>query len=114
MYGKQTRLNRNSSSAHIAATSQFAQKKSFVQPQIQEGVQQQESISAAEVEKIRAAGSNWPDVSMFTTNRPAPAPRPRIQRKLSIGKAGDKYEQEADNVARQVVDQIHPSQSPSV
>jgi hypothetical protein len=114
MYSKQTRPNKNSSSAHTAATNQFASPKFIVQPQMQEGAQQHEPISAAEVEKIRAAGSNWPDVSMFTTNRPAPAPRPRIQRKLSIGKVGDKYEQEADNVARQVVDQIHAPQSPSV
>ncbi|WP_392530488.1 DUF4157 domain-containing protein [Nostoc sp. C117] len=40
-----------------------------------------------------------------------------IQPKLTIGKAGDKYEQEADTVARQVVQRLHapiPSQTPDI
>ncbi len=40
---------------------------------------------------------------------PAPAPSKTlpIQAKLTIGESGDKYEQEADQVASQVVEQIH-------
>ncbi|WP_424103108.1 DUF4157 domain-containing protein [Moorena producens] len=34
-----------------------------------------------------------------------------VQAKLKIGPAGDKYEQEADRVAKQVVQQLHGSQS---
>ncbi len=37
-----------------------------------------------------------------------------IQAKLTIGKAGDKYEQEADNIARKVVKQINSPQVPPV
>lgn len=39
--------------------------------------------------------------------------RPKIQAKLTIGEPGDKYEQEADRVARQVVQQIHAPVVPS-
>jgi Domain of unknown function (DUF4157) len=37
-----------------------------------------------------------------------------IQPKLTIGAAGDKYEQEADRISQQVVDRIHTPQSQSV
>ncbi len=36
-----------------------------------------------------------------------------IQAKLTLGAVGDKYEQEADRIAKQVVNQIQTSQSPS-
>jgi hypothetical protein len=102
MYSQQHRNNQNRShSDHQPASNQLASTKSLVQPQVQEGTTPQE------VEKIQASGSNYPDVSMFTTNRPAPAARPRVQMKTKIGKAGDKYEQEADQVAQQVVQRIH-------
>ncbi|HLO83770.1 MAG TPA: hypothetical protein VK203_01980 [Nostocaceae cyanobacterium] len=49
-------------------------------------MQETQPVSPEEVEKIRASGSNWPDVSIFTTNRPAPAPRPRVQMKFNLPK----------------------------
>ena len=46
------------------------------------------------------------DIDMF--------PRPVIQPKLTLGPVGDKYEQEADRVARQVVDTISSSDRDTV
>ena len=51
-------------------------------------------------------------LEILTNNRENPKPEPflPIQAKLTIGEAGDKYEQEADQVAAQVVNQINTPQ----
>jgi hypothetical protein len=41
----------------------------------------------------------------------SPSRAPSIQTKMSVGPAGDRYEQEADQVARQVANRLHPSKS---
>ncbi len=46
------------------------------------------------------------DISLKRLDTPAP-----VQAKLTIGKPGDKYEQEADETARQVVQRIHQPRS---
>ncbi|MBW4555737.1 MAG: DUF4157 domain-containing protein [Trichormus sp. ATA11-4-KO1] len=53
------------------------------------------------------------EVANFTVSSPAYQP-PRLQMKLSIGQPGDKYEQEADRVAADVVQQINAPQHSSV
>ncbi|HLP91883.1 MAG TPA: C2 family cysteine protease [Nostocaceae cyanobacterium] len=109
MYSKQHRSNQNSSkSAHTATTNQFAPRKFVVQTKQQE----REPISAKEYEKIIASDGNYHD-SSIVTYRPTPK-IPTIQRKLSIGEIGDKYEQEADQVAQEVVQRIHAPEPPSV
>ncbi|HLO85648.1 MAG TPA: hypothetical protein VK203_11680 [Nostocaceae cyanobacterium] len=108
MYSKINQAQKKTSGADYTQTSnRFAAPKFFVQPQLQPEGEQQQVISKAEMEKIQASDSNWPDVSMFTTNRPAPAPRPRVQMKLKLGQQGDKYEQKADQVAEKVVSKIN-------
>ncbi|HLO89438.1 MAG TPA: hypothetical protein VK203_31125 [Nostocaceae cyanobacterium] len=159
MYSRQHRTSQKPSySTHTPPENRFAPKTNFVQPQPE---QETQLISQEELDKITASESNWPDVSMFTY-RPAPAPPPRvqmkltlpqqekqpeektedntiddekidllsdeqastetstptsapeIQTKLNIGEAGDKYEQEADQVTDKVVNQISTTQSPPV
>jgi hypothetical protein len=161
MYSRQQRISKKPSDSTFAQSeNRFAPRTDFAQTQPE---QETQPVSPEEVEKIKASDSNWPDVSIFTTNRPAPAPRPRIQRKLNlpqqekqpeekkedstiiddeeinlssdqqtstetstltsapkiqsklnIGEVGDKYEQEADQVADKVVNQINTPQSPPV
>ncbi|HLP88507.1 MAG TPA: DUF4157 domain-containing protein [Nostocaceae cyanobacterium] len=109
MYHKQHKNNQNSSqSAHTPATNQFASSKFLVQPKQEGG----KSVSAEEYEKIKSSDGNYLD-SSIVTNRPTPKV-PRVQPKLKIGQVGDKYEQEADHVAHQVVERINTPQNQSV
>jgi hypothetical protein len=57
------------------------------------------------LEKAAAFGYNGVSIPSF-----APAPFAPIQAKLTIGEPGDKYEEEADTVAAQVVSQINTPQ----
>jgi hypothetical protein len=75
MYSQQQRISKQPANPYFAPQTDFAQTTP---------VQETQPISPEEVEKIKASGSNWPDVSIFTTNRPAPAPRPRVQMKLNL------------------------------
>ncbi|MCP2728023.1 hypothetical protein [Limnofasciculus baicalensis] len=54
------------------------------------------------LEKVAAFGYNGASIPLF-----APAPFAPIQAQLTIGEPGDKYEEEADTVAHQVVDKIN-------
>ncbi|HLO84627.1 MAG TPA: C2 family cysteine protease [Nostocaceae cyanobacterium] len=108
MYHKQQRNNQNSSkSAHTPPTNQFVPSKFFLQPKQEE----RKPISAEEYEKIKASEGNYHD-SSIVTNRPTHKP-PTIQLKLKIGQIGDKYAQEADQVAQEVVQHIHAPETPS-
>ncbi len=64
----------------------------------------------AAAERAKNFGHNITNISFESRSTFAPAP---IQPKLTIGKPGDQYEQEADRVASQVVSQINtPSKPP--
>ncbi|MEH2056042.1 MAG: DUF4157 domain-containing protein [Nostoc sp.] len=54
-------------------------------------------------------GHNIANIPLLRPQTPTP-----IQAKLTIGEPGDKYEQEADETARQVVQRIHQSQGEKV
>ncbi|HLO88156.1 MAG TPA: hypothetical protein VK203_24555 [Nostocaceae cyanobacterium] len=83
MYTRQYQKKQNSSnSSQTPTTNRFTPSKSFVQPS-QPMTPEQEQAFKAESERIKASESNWLDVSLFT-NRPAPAPPPRVQMKLKI------------------------------
>src|SRR5919202_3165329 len=66
----------------------------------------------ARVEQASRFGHNFANVSVTSDQGFTPHP---IQPKLTIGQPGDKYEQEADQMAQQVVSQINapaPQHSP--
>ncbi|MCT7997461.1 eCIS core domain-containing protein [Laspinema olomoucense] len=65
-----------------------------------------------EVEKIQRSSTDNNRLAKISIQAPEPPSTPRfpIQAKLTVGAAGDKYEQEADRVARQVVNRIHAPQ----
>ncbi|WP_448265171.1 Rossmann-like fold-containing protein [Nostoc sp. DSM 114159] len=58
------------------------------------------------LEKATRFGHNFANIPVRRPDTPTP-----IQAKLTIGEPGDKYEQEADQTARQVMQRIHQPQS---
>jgi Domain of unknown function (DUF4157) len=56
------------------------------------------------LKKAQLYGHDFSQISLHRTDAPAKQP---VQMKLTIGAPGDKYEQEADRVASQVVNQIN-------
>ncbi|WP_346293500.1 DUF4157 domain-containing protein [Sphaerothrix gracilis] len=69
------------------------------------GVRQAPASAETQLVQAKTAGFDPNQVSVFPS---ASAP---IQTKLTIGEVGDKYEQEADSVAKQVVGQINSPQA---
>ncbi|MGK7925366.1 MAG: DUF4157 domain-containing protein [Spirulina sp.] len=67
---------------------------------------QKRSDSVPQEETWVGSGSYTAEELLCSSDR-EPNPRLPIQRKLTVGAAGDKYEQEADRVARQVVKDIN-------
>jgi hypothetical protein len=66
----------------------------------------------AKGEKRRPLTHNFANIDIFPPGGTAPPPNPpNFQRKLALGKPNDVYEQEADRVARQVVNQINSPQT---
>ena len=57
--------------------------------------------------RLQQASSNGSNFANIPISRPDAPSQPMVQTKLTIGAPGDKYEQEADRVAAQVVNQIH-------
>jgi hypothetical protein len=100
MYSRKNRSDQNSSNYfHTLNTNRFAPPKFFVQPQVELGTQQ-ESISPEELAKIKTSGSHYPDVAIFTTNRPA-APPPRVQMKRNIVQTGNKDESSSKDLGKE-------------
>ncbi|MFE1745865.1 DUF4157 domain-containing protein [Coleofasciculus sp. H7-2] len=60
----------------------------------------------AQLESAQRFGHNFANISIQSPDIPIPTPPP-IQRKLTIGEPGDKYEQEADKTAAEVVQRLH-------
>ncbi|HLP88488.1 MAG TPA: hypothetical protein VK184_07855 [Nostocaceae cyanobacterium] len=109
MYDRQHRKGQSSSqSAYTPAKNQFAPSKFMVQAKQEE----RQPVSAEEYEQIKASDGNYFD-SSIVTNRPTPK-IPRVQPKLKIGQVGDKYEQEADQVAQKVVQSIDTAKTSTV
>ena len=81
--------------------SQFQSRPFAVQakPQTQETPDLQ-----TQLEKAKLCGHNFANISVQSPCTPTP---PRIQPKLTIGEPGDKYEQEADKTAAEVVQRLH-------
>jgi len=66
-----------------------------------------EAPSLESVERAKRFGHNFADISIFP-------PQETVQPKLRLGPVNDRYEQEADQVARRVVETISSSDQESV
>ncbi|BAZ29773.1 hypothetical protein NIES4074_22200 [Cylindrospermum sp. NIES-4074] len=116
MYSRQHRISSKPSDSHdVPASNQFAPRPFVIQPQTEEvkPPQSQTADLQAKGEKSKEIPNGFPDAAVFTRHV-APPKTPRVQMKLNIGKAGDKYEQEADKMAANVVQQINAPESQSV
>lgn len=88
--------------------SQFQSRPFVVQPQTEEQSSQPDLKTA--LQRAERYGHRLDRIKF--SEAPAPAQVRRIvQAKLTIGEPGDRYEQEADRVAAQVVDSIHAPSS---
>ena len=94
---------------------QLKQKDGSITPQEQErlGVLQakMDGLLTQRVERASRFGHNFANIAVNSPDSSELAP---IQAKLTIGQPGDKYEQEADSVASQVVSQINQPQSQTI
>ncbi|WP_245587407.1 hypothetical protein [Cylindrospermum stagnale] len=75
--------------------------------------QDQTPDAQAKAERSKEVGKSFIDGAIFAY-RPIPPKPPRLQMKLTVGQPGDKYEQEADKMAANVVQQINAPESESV
>jgi len=99
-------------SAERAPSTPFFQPKAVWQPtqQAKSATSEAEVISQSVVQRMPAFESEVNDkgaVQRTLFNSPQQLSASPIQAKLTIGEPGDKYEQEADRVASQVVGQIN-------
>ena len=93
--------NSSQGNSNKLVQSQLQIRSFAVQPQIETQSQQDKKPELqSDDEKIQRSSINLMDIMMA-------ANPPQIQPKLEIGAVGDKYEQEADHVASQVVSQIN-------
>ncbi|OCQ88948.1 hypothetical protein BCD64_04185 [Nostoc sp. MBR 210] len=105
MYKRQPSKGQSSTN-HDAPVNQFAPRRFVIQPQTEEVEQTPADLQA----KSQTTPINHPaNIPIFPPGYQPPPP-PRIQMKLSIGEPGDKYEQEADKLAKDVVQRINSSE----
>jgi|GEM_PF-3866349 len=98
----------HSQNRHNAKSS--PQKASFLEPRpFAPPVQREVQPQAEEEQQKPQPGLNLLDLPHLFD--PRPLTPPPLQAKLTIGEPDDQYEQEADHVARQVVDRIHSPQT---
>ncbi|MBD2497088.1 DUF4157 domain-containing protein [Nostoc sp. FACHB-280] len=109
MYKRQTSKGKSSTN-HDAPANQFAPRRFVIQPQTEEAEQTPADLQA---KSPTTPGNNLANIPIFPPGYQPPPP-PRIQMKLSIGEPGDKYEQEADKLAKDVVQRINSSETPPV
>ncbi|BBD62012.1 hypothetical protein NIES2109_48490 [Nostoc sp. HK-01] len=102
MYSRIRKPYQNASSSESSSKNPFAPRSFKVPSSEEETLQAQQQPN---LQSTRKSGDGFPNVSMFLPRPPA-AP-PRLQMKLTIGQPGDKYEQEADQVAADAVQQIN-------
>lgn len=115
MYNKQHKTGKTSSNySDTPASNQFASRRFVVQPQAEDERLQPDQTPDLQTKSTTTETSHdLANISIFPPGYEPPPP-PRLQMKLTIGQPGDKYEQEADKVAADVVQQINAPQSVSV
>jgi hypothetical protein len=99
-----------SKSASTPITNPF-QSRPFAPPTEASPQQQATPDLQAQQEKAKGLSYNFANVSVSLPNT---SPRLSLQAKLTIGQPGDKYEQEADQVAAKVVSQINAPATKSI
>ncbi|GBE93478.1 hypothetical protein [Nostoc cycadae] len=114
MYTRQYKTKKTSTNSSDTTTSnQFAPRRFVVQPQAEEITNNQTPDLQTQSDKKKQSGNKLRNISVFPSNVTQPQP-PRIQMKLTIGQPGDKYEQEADKLAADVVQRINEPESEKV
>ncbi|MBD2593897.1 DUF4157 domain-containing protein [Nostoc spongiaeforme FACHB-130] len=109
MYKRQPSKGQSSTN-HDVPANQFAPRRFVIQPQTEEVEQTPADLQA----KSQTTPINHPaNIPIFPPGYQPPPP-PRVQMKLSIGEPGDKYEQEADELAKDVVQRINSSETPPI
>lgn len=107
MYSRIPKPFQKSSSEEPSTKSRFTPRGFVIQPKVEEVKPQQEQTPDLQNKPTKEDqySNGFPNASVF---RYVPPPRtPRVQMKLTLGQSGDKYEQEADKVAADVVQQIN-------
>ncbi|MEQ8755500.1 MAG: DUF4157 domain-containing protein [Coleofasciculus sp. G1-WW12-02] len=87
-------------------TTNVLQTRPFGTPKQASSPKQEMPDLQAQLEQVKRSGYNAVNIPTL-----APSSATPIQAKLTIGEPNDKYEQEADQVASQVVEQIHSPQA---
>ncbi|MFW6358691.1 MAG: hypothetical protein ACOC0N_05690, partial [Chroococcales cyanobacterium] len=109
---KQNRVSKqtNQQSQFTPQSSQLRSRPFTPEVQAQETTEQQslEDIKTQREQQSRL-GHNFADITLGTSTHPPTLNSFPIQAKLTIGKPNDKYEQEADRVAADVVQRMNSS-----
>ncbi|MBE9004756.1 DUF4157 domain-containing protein [Fortiea sp. LEGE XX443] len=111
MYKRQHRTGKASANHSDASTNQFAPRRFVVQPQTEEP--EQTPDLQAKSPTTETSSNNLANIPIFLPGYQPPPP-PRVQMKLTIGEPGDKYEQEADKLAADVVQRINAPKNDQV
>ncbi|AFY42409.1 DUF4157 domain-containing protein [Nostoc sp. PCC 7107] len=112
MYKRQHRTGKTPANHSDVPANQFAPRRFVIQPQTEESEQSPADLQAKST-STETSGNNFANIPLFPPGY-QPPPAPRIQMKLSIGEPGDKYEQEADRLAADVVERINSPETPPV
>ncbi|HCA97503.1 MAG TPA: hypothetical protein DEP38_23700 [Cyanobacteria bacterium UBA9226] len=89
-------------STELPTTDDILRTRPFSTPIQKSSQSEVQPLTPEAQDKVETFGYNGASIPLF-----APAPFAPIQAKLTIGEPGDKYEEEADTVAAQVVDKIN-------
>lgn len=111
MYKRHHNTGKASANHSDVPVNQFAPRRYIVQPQTAE--QEQTPDLQAKSPTTETSGHNFANIPIVPPGYQPPSP-PRVQMKLTIGEPGDKYEQEADKLAADIVQRINAPQTPSV
>jgi len=112
MYSQQYKTGKIAAkSSDTPVSNQFTPRHFVVQPQTEE--QNQRTNLQTHSSTTKTSSHRLPNISICSPN-PQPSSPPRVQMKLSIGKPGDKYEQEADKLAADIVQRIHAPETHQV
>ncbi|MCC5635369.1 DUF4157 domain-containing protein [Nostoc sp. CHAB 5844] len=111
MYKRHHNTRKGSANHSDVPANQFAPRRFAIQSQTEEP--EQTPDLQAQSHTTETSSNNLANISIFPPGYEPPPP-PRVQMKLTIGQPGDKYEQEADKLAADVVQQINAPQTPPV